>query len=112
LEKTVTLASETGANETDPQSGLMTLGLLSLVAGAVAGLVTPYSGSGLTMQIVSGMRIRYSDFGLKLVRTFRGRIGPSSNRHLFYFLIEIRLRAYEVFFCLIFSIKKHCQITV
>jgi chloride channel protein, CIC family len=36
----VTLTSETGANETEAQSGLVTLGLLSLVAGGVAGLVT------------------------------------------------------------------------
>jgi hypothetical protein len=32
-EKTVSLASQPGANETEAQNGLVTLGLLSLVAG-------------------------------------------------------------------------------
>jgi chloride channel protein, CIC family len=36
----VSLASEPGANETEAQNGLVTLGLLSLVAGGAAGLVT------------------------------------------------------------------------
>jgi chloride channel protein, CIC family len=36
----VNLTSEVGADQTEAQSGLLTLGLLSLVVGAVAGLVT------------------------------------------------------------------------
>ena len=36
----MSLASEPGANETEAQNGLVTLGLLSLVAGGAAGLVT------------------------------------------------------------------------
>src|SRR5262249_4262647 len=43
---------------------------------------------------------------------FHSRIGPKSNRNIFCFLIETRLREYEVFIVRFFFAQVYCQIVL